>query len=62
MVGQQGGRVVQRAGGVAVAVRVAAFGGSGGDGEQLRDAGEDSVVWVVFAVKLAQDLGELLGG
>jgi hypothetical protein len=59
VVGEQGGRVVQRAGGVAVAVGIEAFGGSGGDGEQLRDSSEDAVLRGVLAVELAQDLREL---
>ncbi|MFG2358355.1 hypothetical protein [Streptomyces sp. NPDC048521] len=60
VVGDQGGGLVQRAGGVSVAVGLDLLGTARGDGEQLRDTGHEAAGRVGVLDDLAQDRGELL--
>ncbi|MGW0792826.1 hypothetical protein ACWD04_32605 [Streptomyces sp. NPDC002911] len=60
VVGDQGGGLVQRAGGVSVAVRLDLLGTARGDGDRLRHGREEAAGRVGVLDELAQDRGELL--
>jgi hypothetical protein len=61
VVADECGSFAERARGVAVAVGHEVFGGTSGDGEQLRESAEEAVLRVVFLVELAHRLREFLG-